>query len=647
MNPDEKANLEEGLGITGHAPASERREYKYWAFISYSHRDKAWADWLHHKLEGYRVPKSLVGRASRHGPVPPRLIPVFRDRDELSAASDLGLYIKSSLVLSRNIVVICSPHSFKSKYVDEEIRYFKSLGRDDRVFCLIVDGEPGAGVNSGGEIRECFPPATQFRVGPDGSLLTEEAHPVAADARAHADGKTNALVKILAGLLDVNYDDLKQREKTRRIRNRLQGALLAGLILLAFTGVLMLEESSKRFQTMREYLDSADQWEKNGKLKQAALYLAAAYRIAGPNEANDPAWRKRLAHDSRCLLSETAILRGHDNWVDSGVFSPDGRKLLTAGWDSSLRIWDVSGLPKVTSFSVDTFKKNSSDVFLSANFSPSGEHIVCTTWWSALCWITNSQGNILGRVIDDHRGRVNYAEFNSQGDRVVTASDDCTARLWKTDGTAVETFSGHKAGVKSAVFNARGTQILTASYDGTAIVWDIASDKPVAITAPHKADPKQLNCASFSPDGKTFVTAGLDGKARIYDLSGKRLLIFSQHKGRLNSAVFNHRGDLVLTAGDDGTAKIWNARDGTLEFSLEGHEGTVLSASFSPDDSLVVTTGNDHTVRLWRLSDAPSMQIDWPEFCDRVAALPWTLANDQIAERNSSRHGTGAKAGED
>jgi hypothetical protein len=647
MNSGEKANLENKSEVPADLPSDKRPEYKYWAFISYSHRDKAWADWLHHKLESYRVPRALVGRASRNGPVPSRLIPIFRDRDELSAAHDLGLYIKSSLVLSRHLVVICSPNSFKSPYVDEEIRYFKSLGREDRVFCLIVDGEPGAAAKLGDGSRECFPPATQFRVGSDGNLLREKAHPIAADARAHADGKTNALVKILAGLLEVNFDDLKQREKARRFRNRLQLTLLAGLILTAFFGIWTLEENSKRAQTIREYLDNADQWEKNGKLKQAAVYLAAAYRMAGHDAENDPDWRKKLDHDSRCLISETAILHGHDNWVDSGVFSPDGKRLLTAGWDSSIRIWDLSGLPKVTSFAVDTFKKNSSDVFLSANFSPSGDEIVCTTWWSALCWITNADGDLIGRTIDDHRGRVNYAEFDSRGERIVTASDDCTARLWKTNGTSIETFSGHKAGVKSAVFNARGTQILTASYDGTAIVWDIATDQPVTITAAHKADPKQLNCASFNPDGKTFVTAGLDGKARIYDLTGRRLLTFSEHHGRLNSAVFNHRGDLVLTAGDDGAAKIWNAKDGTLRFSLEGHAGTVLSASFSPDDSMVVTTGNDHTVRLWRLSEGPSVTIGWAEFCERAAGLPWVLEKDQLQERDSLQRAGGGKAGED
>ena len=118
-------------------------DFKYWAFISYSDQDKAWGDWLHKALETYRVPKRLVGRASRDGAVPKRLFPIFRDRAELSASSDLGSDIHASLKESRYLIVICSPESASSKWVSEEVKVFKTLGREDRILCLIVDGEPG------------------------------------------------------------------------------------------------------------------------------------------------------------------------------------------------------------------------------------------------------------------------------------------------------------------------------------------------------------------------------------------------------------------------------------------------------------------------------------------------------------------------
>jgi len=68
-------------------------QFKYWAFISYSHADMRWGDWLHKKLEGYRVPRSLAGKPSRDGKVPRRLFPIFRDREELPVSADLGATI--------------------------------------------------------------------------------------------------------------------------------------------------------------------------------------------------------------------------------------------------------------------------------------------------------------------------------------------------------------------------------------------------------------------------------------------------------------------------------------------------------------------------------------------------------------------------
>src|SRR5262245_5367924 len=132
-------------------------EPKYWAFISYSHRDKAWADWLHKSLETFAVPSRLIGRDSRDGKVPQRLFPIFRDREELPTSGDLGGNISEALAASRYLVVICSPAAAASRWVDEEIRAFKALGKSNRVLCLIVDGEPNASDKPGTAAAECFP----------------------------------------------------------------------------------------------------------------------------------------------------------------------------------------------------------------------------------------------------------------------------------------------------------------------------------------------------------------------------------------------------------------------------------------------------------------------------------------------------------
>ena len=212
--------------------------YRYSAFISYSHRDERWARWLQSALESYRVPShlahtGLVTSARRLGPV-------FRDRTDLPSATDLGSNIREALLGSTNLIVICSPAASASRWVNEEIRYFRSLGRHDRIFCLIVDGEPNASSRPGSESQECFPPALRFLDGPEGPATGPRVEPVAADARPKADGKSNARLKLIAGLLGVGFDVLKQRDLRRRNR-RLMLVTAFALALSAVVTKLAIE----------------------------------------------------------------------------------------------------------------------------------------------------------------------------------------------------------------------------------------------------------------------------------------------------------------------------------------------------------------------------------------------------------------------
>jgi hypothetical protein len=150
----------------GNAPSSQRR---YWAFISYSQRDEAWAKRLHKFLETYRIPRPLVGRELDGEKIPRRLIPIFRDRDELPGNPDLGAKINDALNASRSLIVICSPSAASSLWVEREISTFKSMGRGRRVFPLVVAGEPGASENGGNGALECLPRSIRFEVTAGGS----------------------------------------------------------------------------------------------------------------------------------------------------------------------------------------------------------------------------------------------------------------------------------------------------------------------------------------------------------------------------------------------------------------------------------------------------------------------------------------------
>jgi eukaryotic-like serine/threonine-protein kinase len=203
---------------------------RYRAFIAYSHRDQVWARWLHRALETYRVPRRLVGKMTESGLVPARLLPIFRDREELPSATDLSRKINDALEQSTSLIVICSPAAAASRWVNEEVRAFKRLGRADRIFCLIVAGEPNASHLEGHEAEECFPPALLSAAG----MNTE---PIAADVRHGMDGKFNAKLKLISGLLGVGFDTLRQREHQRRIR-RLTAVAIASMAVMVVTVAL-------------------------------------------------------------------------------------------------------------------------------------------------------------------------------------------------------------------------------------------------------------------------------------------------------------------------------------------------------------------------------------------------------------------------
>ena len=184
--------------------------FKYRAFISYSHRDERWASWLHKSLETYRVPKHLVGTDHRVGVVPARFAPIFRDRDELATATNLGDDADRAL----RAVAVPDRHLLDGR---GEV----ALGQrgDPRLQApraraphLLPAGRRRTGLVAGAGTAEmeCFPQALMYTMGADGKLTTERSEPIAADVRPNKDGKNDARLKLLAGMLGVGLDDLKR-----------------------------------------------------------------------------------------------------------------------------------------------------------------------------------------------------------------------------------------------------------------------------------------------------------------------------------------------------------------------------------------------------------------------------------------------------
>jgi tetratricopeptide (TPR) repeat protein len=192
-------------------------DFRYKAFVSYSWSDAEWGKWLLHAIETYRTPKAMIGKAGANGPVPERLHPLFKDREEEAAGASIGAAVEAALATSEFLIVICSPRSAQSQWVNREVAWFKTHRDPSKILALIVDGEPG-----GGEL-ECFPKALTHQVLPDLTVsdIPVDA-PLAADARISGDGKRKARLKLAAAMLGVGLGELANRDEARRtLRTRI------------------------------------------------------------------------------------------------------------------------------------------------------------------------------------------------------------------------------------------------------------------------------------------------------------------------------------------------------------------------------------------------------------------------------------------
>src|SRR5437016_3275575 len=231
-----------------------RLRTRYYAFLSYSHKDRDLADWLHRELEKFRVPHSLAGKLTANGVVPRRLTPIFRDQHDLSAGGDLAEEIKAALAASQFLVVLCSPTAAKSRWTNAEVESFKRTRPEGCVLAAVAAGEPFASDMPGHEDEECFPPALRFKYDRRGHQTAKRSEPLAADFREAGEGQRMAFLKLVAGMLGVGLDELVKRETTRRHRQLawLAAGSLAGMAVTSTLTVAAFQARNEAREQRRE-----------------------------------------------------------------------------------------------------------------------------------------------------------------------------------------------------------------------------------------------------------------------------------------------------------------------------------------------------------------------------------------------------------
>jgi WD40 repeat protein len=572
--------------------------FTYRAFISYSHADHDWGVWLHRALERYRVPKRLSGAEGLR-----RLGRMFRDEEELGAAHELGPKIEAALKASDVLIVVCSPRSAKSQWVNQEIEAFKKLGREHRVFALIVDGEPHD------VEKECFPEALKRRV--DGG----PAEPLAVDVRKF--GREDAALRLIAGMLEVGYDDLRQREVRRRRAElrRAQALFVSGLVLVAaaltggyFAAANYVDASERSSALFAREANTLFDEGLHAKGMLMALYgdpaaragaIEALFRPEGYPAARNALVRASLhnrltatysGHTSHVLAIDVhpdgstflsasddntvklwrggsgeavATFAGHEELVDAVEFLPDGRRFLTASRDSTVKLWDVSRPEALQTFAVEDLT--------ALTVAPDGEHF-----------------------------------FAGDSDGVV--------RQWRLDRQEpVATWPLEDAGIAQIVALPDGERFLTSTHFGGVKLWRIGQATPLGV---YRADGGQVETIALLPDGQRFLIGDDDGGVELWDFARDEAVEnFYGHRETVWSIALHPDGERFVTASDDGTVRLWREDSisalatftmPTERINLFGPGNSVRAVAFLPDGSCLVGAYDGAVKRLQIDGDPPA-----------------------------------------
>jgi len=372
------------------------------------------------------------------------------------------------------------------------------------------------------------------------------------------------------------------------ISRALTGDLLATVTMRSSDTVLDLEQKLMNCES----LECLPRLLHDGKPLQGQEELAAAGLRSGdtvlavvcPYQAVATASMDYTARLWNAATGECQrVFEGHTNYVHCVAFSPDGRNLITGSHDRTAIIWNLaSGQAEKTLTGHHSYVKG-------VCYSFDGKVIVTASGdstamlWDAPTglprhWEVGMAGGQKAWSLQGHMSSVNSASFSPDAIRLVTGSEDCTAKVWEVEsGRCVLTLKGHSSSTY-ACFSPTGEHIATASDDKSAKLWHALTGECLQTFEGHT---KFVRSIAFSPNGRRIATSSGDTTARIWCIeSGKCVQTLKGHTGFVYTAAFGPTGEMLVSGSADGSARIWSIETGTCEQVLEGHAKQVSAVSF-------------------------------------------------------------------
>ncbi|MGB0524241.1 MAG: WD40 repeat domain-containing protein, partial [Flammeovirgaceae bacterium] len=364
-----------------------------------------------------------------------------------------------------------------------------------------------------------------------------------------------------------------------------------------------------------------EEYPKSVLLSSDAKQLLASYNSGGVK-----VWNKE---GNKFPNQPSFSLDGHDGIITTLAHSPDETKVVTGGGDGHLVFWntltDQVTVSDPLTYPINSIAFSSDNSFVVASttgndaiqlgldgkiittfkghinsinrvaLAPNNQRLYTASADSYTgIWELNT-GNAISYP-HKHTQQVNSITTSPDGNYVVTASDDLSVILWKSDGTFIRTLGRKDYAYTDAQFSADGQKVLglNASYVS---IWDLAGNE-LAILNGHKTS---LTSASFSADGQKVITSSTDGTAKVWSVTGTELFTLKGHTNYVNDAVFSRNGKYVVTSSNDQTVGLWliDTEIPQLVASLKGHSGEVIKGFYFNRDNLILTASTDGTVRIW------------------------------------------------